>query len=52
MVINLQFFGGRGGQSGMSGSSGVIDRSAKEKQSKLFTEKHAGTPLGIIKAIF
>lgn len=31
MVINLQFFGGRGGQSGMSGSSGVIDRSAKEK---------------------
>ena len=34
MVINLQFFGGRGGQSGMSGSSGVIDRSAKEKSNR------------------
>ena len=30
MVVNLQFFGGRGGSSGIS-ASGVIDRKAKER---------------------
>ena len=43
MVINLQFFGGRGGQSGMSGSS-EHGQKLKKKQSKLFTEKQCVLP--------